>query len=283
MAAAAIPFLVKAAPAIAQSVGGLFQTLFSGRKKAQREMEAQLDKSPAYTANKGISDYYQEALNRYNENPMQTAMYQNQMRNAQRVTAQGIGALQDRRSALAGIGRLAQVQNDASQNALAQAERLKESRFSTLGQAAGMKAGEERRAFDINVMTPYQRRLQMAQMKASAANARSDAGMQNLFGGAANLSMLASSGKLGGLFKKKEGSVTAPAAATSTVQSQSASPSFGSDFNLGTGVDFSSAYGAGSALGSAMGTFASGVRPMHQNQPAWNKFNNAFMPKRTLY
>jgi hypothetical protein len=190
MAAAAIPFLVKAAPAIAQSVGGLFQTLFSGRKKAQREMEAQLDKSPAYTANKGISDYYQEALNRYNENPMQTAMYQNQMRNAQRVTAQGIGALQDRRSALAGIGRLAQVQNDASQNALANAERLKESRFSTLGQAAGMKAGEERRAFDINVMTPYQRRLQMAQMKASAANARSDAGMQNMFGGLSNLSMM---------------------------------------------------------------------------------------------
>lgn len=190
------PALLMAAPAIAQTVGGLFQTLFSGRKKAERQMEAMLDKSPAYSANKGISDYYQEALNRYNENPMQTAMYQNQMRNAQRVTAQGIGALQDRRSALAGIGRLAQVQNDASQNALAQAERLKESRFSTLGQATGMKAGEERRAFDINQMTPYQRRLQMAQMKASAANARSDAGLQNMFGGLGNLSTLMGAKKL---------------------------------------------------------------------------------------
>lgn len=272
-----------AAPAIAQTVGGLFQSLFSGRKKAQKQMEGLLDKSPAYTANKGISDYYQEALNRYNENPMQSAMYQNQMRNAQRVTAQGIGALQDRRSALAGIGRLAQVQNDASQNALANSERLKESRFATLGQATNMKAGEERRAFDINVMTPYQRRLQMAQMKAGAANARSDAGMQNLFGGAANLSMLASSGKLDGLFGKKSASAAAPTTTANAVQAQSSLPSFGSDFNLGTNVDFSSAYGAGSALGSAMGTFASGVRPMQQNQPAWNKFNNAFMPKRTLY
>ena len=122
-------------------------------------------------------------------------MYQNQMRNAQRVTAQGIGALQDRRSALAGVGRLAAIQNDASQNALAQAERMRDARFGQLGQATQMRAGEERRAFDINQLTPYQRRLQMAQMKASAANARSDAGMQNVFGGLSNLSKLTSLGK----------------------------------------------------------------------------------------
>lgn len=190
----ATPFLLKAAPAIAQSAAGLFQNLFSGRRRAQNQMEGLLDKSPAYTPNRGISDYYQEALSRYNENPMQTAMYQNQMRNAQRVTAQGIGALQDRRSALSGVGRLAAIQNDASQNALAQAERMRDARFGQLGQAAQMRAGEERRAFDINQLTPYQRRLQMAQMKASAANARSDAGMQNIFGGLSNLSMLTSLG-----------------------------------------------------------------------------------------
>jgi hypothetical protein len=183
-----MPLPLAAVPAIAQSVGGLFQTLFSGRKKAQREMEAQLNNSPAYTPNKGISDYYQESLNRYNENPQQSAIYQNAVRNAQRTTAQGIGALQDRRSALAGVGRLAAIQNDAMANATAQAESRRDARFSQLGQATNMKAGEERRAFDINVLTPYQRRLQMAQMKASAANARSDAGMQNMFSGLSNIS-----------------------------------------------------------------------------------------------
>jgi len=183
-----MPLPLAAVPAIAQSVGGLFQTLFSGRKKAQREMEAQLNNSPAYTPNKGISDYYQESLNRYNENPQQSAIYQNAVRNAQRTTAQGIGALQDRRSALAGVGRLAAIQNDAMANATAQAESRRDARFSQLGQATNMKAGEERRAFDINVLTPYQRRLQMAQMKASAANARSDAGLQNLFSGLSNVS-----------------------------------------------------------------------------------------------
>ena len=185
--------LLAAAPAIAQTVGGLFQTLFSGKKKAQREMEGLLDKSPAYTPNKGISDYYQESLNRYNESPQQSAIYQNAMRNAQRITSQGIGALQDRRSALAGISRLAAVQNDATQNAFAQAEGRRDARFSQLGQATNMKAGEDRRAFDINVLTPYQRRLQMSQMKASAANARFDAGLQNAFSGLSNAATALSS------------------------------------------------------------------------------------------
>lgn len=184
MAAAA---LLAAAPAIAQTAAGVFQSLFSGRKKAQREMEGLLDKPPAYTPNKGISDYYQESLNRYNESPFQSAIYQNAMRNAQRVTSQGIGALQDRRSALAGVGRLAAIQNDATQNAVAQAEGRRDARFGQLGQATNMKAGEERRAFDINVLTPYQRRLQMSQMKASAANARFDAGLTNAFSGMSNL------------------------------------------------------------------------------------------------
>lgn len=183
------PALLAAAPAIAQTVGGLFQSLFSGRKKAQKEMEGLLNKSPQYTANKGIADYYQESLNRYNESPYQSAIYQNAMRNAQRVTAQGLGALQDRRSALAGVGRLAAIQNDATQNAVAQAEGRRDARFSQLGQATQMKAGEDRRAFDINVMTPYQQRLQMAQMKAGAANARFDAGLQNMFGGLSNAGM----------------------------------------------------------------------------------------------
>ena len=180
------------------------------------------------------------------------------------------------------MGRLAAIQNDAMANATAQAESRRDARFSQLGQATSAKAAEDRRAFDINVMTPYQRRLQMAQMKAGAANARSDAGMQNMFGGLSNLSMMGATGNLKGLFAKKAGNAAA-SVAQNIPQSQGASPSFGNDFNLNTGVNFDAANAAGSALGSALGTFASGVRPMQQNVPSWNKFNNIFTPKRTLY
>lgn len=215
-----------AIPAIAQGVGGLFQSLFSGRKKAQREMEGVLNNSPKYTANKGIADYYQESLNRYNESPYQSAIYQNAMRNAQRVTAQGIGALQDRRSALAGVGRLAAIQNDATQNAVAQAEGRRDARFSQLGQATQMKAGEDRRAFDINVMTPYQQRLQMAQMKAGAANARHDAGLQNMFSGLSNTTLALS---------QKPSSTQGQTLATgSTMQSTVSQPKMGALSSYGS-------------------------------------------------
>ena len=264
-----------AIPAIAQGVGGLFQSIFSGRKKAQREMEGLLDKSPTYNPNKGIMDYYQESLNRYNENPMQSAMYQNQMRNAQRVTAQGLGALQDRRSALAGVGRLAAIQNDASQNALAQAESRRDARFGQLGQATQMKAGEDRRAFDINVLSPYQRRLQMAQMKAGAANARFDAGLQNMFGGAANAGLALSA---------KNPLMQGQGSQTGGITQSATTPSLANNsFNLDTGVNFDSAYGAGSQIGSMMGTFASGAKPMSASNTGWNRFSNTFTPKRQMY
>ncbi len=257
------PALLMAAPAIAQSVGGLFQTLFSGRKKAQREMEAQLNNSPAYTPNKGIADYYQESLNRYNENPQQSAIYQNAVRNAQRSTAQGISTLQDRRSALAGVGRLAAIQNDAMNNATAQAESRRDMRFGQLGQATGMKAGEERRAFDINVLTPYQRRLQMAEMKASAANARNDAGLQNLFGGLSNVSKaLMPMGAKTDVALPETQTQSMPRMLEETVSSRPTSPlsSFGSQVSVNSFKPMS-------------------IFQRQANPATWNKFNNAFMPK----
>jgi hypothetical protein len=184
----ALPLL--ALPALAQTGAGLFQSIFSGRKKQERELEKQLGQSPMYQANKGISDYYQQALNRFNENPYQSAQYQTAARNAQRLTSTGLSALQDRRSALAGVNRLVGVQNDALQNAAVQAEQQRNIRFNQLGSATQAQAGEQRRAFDINTMSPYLRRLQMQQMKTGAANARFDAGLSNIFGGLGSASTI---------------------------------------------------------------------------------------------
>lgn len=179
-------------PAGVQAATGLFQTIFSGRKKQERELEKQLGKSPMYQKDKGILDYYQKALSRYNENPYQSAQYQTGVKNAQRLTSTGINALQDRRSALSGINKLVGIENDAIQNAGVQAEQQRNVRFNQLGNATDAQAGEQRRSFEINTMSPYLRRLQMQQMKTGAANARFDAGISNLFGAAGSAASILS-------------------------------------------------------------------------------------------
>lgn len=179
-----------------QALTGLGQNLFSGRKKKERELEQYAKQSPLARESKSINDYYQQAMNRYKENPYQSQQYQVGARNVQRATAQGLGALQDRRSALGGISRLAQGQADALANLGANAEAQRNARFSQLGGAAQMKAAQDKYLFDINQMTPYNRMLALKQMKAQSANARAAAGLQTLAGGlsnAASIGMMAGS------------------------------------------------------------------------------------------
>lgn len=251
-------------PAAAQTAGGLFQTLFSGRKKAQREIEGMLKNQPMYRPSKDIADYYQESLNRYNENPYQSAQYQTAKRNAQRLTSTGLSALQDRRSALAGVNRLVGVENDALQNAAVQAEQQRNVRFNQLGSATGMKAGEDRRAFDINVQTPYQRRLQMAQMKAGAAASRYDAGLSNIFGG------IGSAASILGNAPKNE--ITTSDAAVNPI---------GSTPYGGATIQTTERLTPRSNLFQTLPT----LRPFSLQSMSgsnWNRFNQAFMPKNKL-
>jgi hypothetical protein len=188
------PFTIAAIAGGVQALGGAAQSIFSGRKKAENELNAFAKQSPLYKGSKSINDYYQQAMNRYNENPYQSQQYQLGAMNAQRATAQGIGALQDRRSAIGGISRLAAGQQNAMQNLGAQAEAQRSSRFGQLGQAAQAKTAEDYKMFDINQMTPYNRQLQLKQMAAQAANERHNAGLQmvgSALGGIAQAGMMA--------------------------------------------------------------------------------------------
>ena len=148
------------------------------QKRAQAALDRQAANSPLRKESKSLNDYYQQALNRYNENPYQSAAYQQAMQNARRTTASGLSALQDRRSAIGGISRLGGMERDASLGAVAQGEQMKAQRFSELGRATQMKKRDEDELFDINEMTPYQRKLQLEQMKGAAAGERYNAGMQ---------------------------------------------------------------------------------------------------------
>ena len=156
------------------------------QRRAQAALERQAANSPLRKESKSLNDYYQQALNRFKESPYQSAAYQQAMQNARRTTASGLGALQDRRSAIGGISRLGGLESGASQRAVALGEQMQAQRFNELGRATQMKKRDEDELFDINVMTPYQRNLQLEQMKGAAAGERYNAGMQMVGQGLSN-------------------------------------------------------------------------------------------------
>jgi hypothetical protein len=183
-----------------QALAGAGQAIFSGRAKRERELDALAKRSPLYKGSKSVDDYYQEAMNRYKENPYQSLQYQVGQKNIQRAMATGLSGLQSRGSAIGGIGRLFGAQTDAMANLGAQVEGQRNARFGQLGGATQMKTGEEYKKFDINQMTPYNRQLGLAQYKSQAANDRYNAGVQmvgSALGNAANVGMMSASGGKG--------------------------------------------------------------------------------------
>jgi hypothetical protein len=174
-------FAVVGISAAAISVGVGTASAITGntrQKRAQRKLDELAQNSPLYKSDKSIDDYYQKALSRFNENPYQSQQYQMGAMNARRATAQGLGALQDRRSAIGGISRLEAGQNAAMQNLGAQAEAQRNQRFGQFGNATQMKNTEYQREFDFNKLTPYNRKLQLEQMKGAAGGEQFNAGMQ---------------------------------------------------------------------------------------------------------
>ena len=157
------------------------------RKRREKELDEYAQQSPLYGGSKPISEYYQQALNRANENAYQSQQYQMGAMQARRATAQGLGALQDRRSAIGGISRLEAGQNYAMQNLGAQAEAQRNARFGQLGGATQMKNADLMQQFDINKMTPYNRKFGLKQMKTQAANQQYAQDVQNTFSSLNNL------------------------------------------------------------------------------------------------
>jgi hypothetical protein len=181
-AAGATPWgaIAQAGLGLFQGIGGMIQ-----QKKATKQLENM--QSPTYTANQGIMDYYNKALQRYNVDPYQTSMFKMQQQNANRGLASGLNALQGRRAALAGVSNLVQGYNDSSLKAGAAAEQQQGQNLSQLGQAAGAKAGEEQRAFQINQQDPFERKYNLKSMKAGGGVDIMNSGISNIFGAANTL------------------------------------------------------------------------------------------------
>lgn len=176
---------------------------YFGAKKARKQLEGL--QSPTYSPAKSISDYYSEAKQRYNTSPYASTLYNTQLQNINRNTNQGLAGLQSRRLGIGGVSSLIQGQNDAMLKAAGAAEQQRDQRFGQYGQAANAMAGEERQAFNINKMMPYERKYNLLAMKAQANNQLMNAGIQNIAGGATTAAM-GSSGLSGMSGMKNSGS-----------------------------------------------------------------------------
>lgn len=177
-----LPFLAAAQMGIGaiQGIAGLIQN-----KRATKQLENM--QSPTYTQNKSILDYYNKSLAKYNVNPYNTDLYRMQEQQANRGMASGLGALQGRGQALAGVNQLVQGRNDSLLRAGAEAEQLQRQDLNRLGQAAGMKTAEDQRAFEINQMQPFERKYNLTASKAGGGADIMNAGLSNIFGGASTL------------------------------------------------------------------------------------------------
>lgn len=170
--------------AIAQAGLGLVQTGlgYFGQKKATKELERM--QSPTYTKNKGILDYYNKSLSKYNVNPQNTDLYRMQEQNANRSLSSGLSALSGRGMALGGVNNLVQGRNDALLKASAAAEDRQGQDLNRLGDAARLKAGEEQNEFNINQQQPFERKYNLKALKASGGVDVMNSGISNIFGAA---------------------------------------------------------------------------------------------------
>lgn len=174
------------------SVGmGTAQMISANKGRRRAELEAKAQNSPIYKPSKSIQSYYQEAKNRYQESPYQSQQYQVGAKNIRQAMASGVSGLQDRRSAIGGINRLAGAEANAMQNLAASADAQRAQRFGQLGQASQAMGGEERMEFDINKQTPYNRNLQLAQWRAQTAAEQEQAGLSTIGNALSNLGTFA--------------------------------------------------------------------------------------------
>lgn len=162
---------------------GAIQTGLGLIKQGRAAHQLQNLQSPKYNQNQSILDYYNKALSKYNVNPYQTDLYRMQEKQADRGLASGLSALQSRGQALAGINNLVQGRSDNLLKAGAMAEQQQQQNLNRVGQAAQLKAGEDKAAFNINEQAPFERKYNLLAMKASGGTNIANAGLTNLFGG----------------------------------------------------------------------------------------------------
>ncbi len=179
---AGIGSIIQGVTGAAQAIGGAIR-----EHKNTKKVE---DLANNYKPNQGILDYYNKALQKYNVNPYQTNLYKMQEQQSNRGLASGIGALQSRGQALAGINSLVQGRNDSLLKAGAQAEQMQGQDLNRLAGATAMKAQEEK--------YPFEMKYNLYSAKAGGGAQQLNAGLANLYGAGSSMSQMAMLNKMYG-------------------------------------------------------------------------------------
>ena len=198
---------------------GIYQGINANNRadEAQARIDKLAKNSPIYKPDKSIQDYYQQALNRYNENPFQSAGYVESLKQANRTAANVLKAGQSRGAAIGMAPRIDQMVQDQKDRAISGAVQNKSAQFSQLGSATNMKGGQTAKAFDINQLTPYNTRLGLDQMQLSAANEQFGGGVQTAISGISNLGAIGAKGLYKDWFDQNKLDKAAKAAGKKTV------------------------------------------------------------------
>jgi hypothetical protein len=163
---------------------GVGQALFGGisaanaaadARREQRILEKRAATSPLQKESPELAQFYKQAESRYQENPFTTPYYLETVKQGDRAAANALGAMQTRGAALGSVGRINQILADTKNRGIAGAVQNKNAQFSQYGQAAQARAAEQNRLFNVNQQAPYERMLQLQQMKTQAANERTNA------------------------------------------------------------------------------------------------------------
>lgn len=199
-ALAALPLLTKIGlgAAAAQGVMGVMQALTSGARKREREVEKLAGQSPTDSGSRELEGFYNEALRRYQQSPYQSAEFVMGKNLAERGQATALQALTQRNQGLAGAARSESINKNKIYQLLREEEMKRRQDFGILGQAGRQLAQRKLTQFDINQMTPYNRKFGLAQMKAQAANERKNAGIQMLGGALSNAASIGMASAMGG-------------------------------------------------------------------------------------
>lgn len=187
------PFTLSMIASGIQTGIGALQSASAAKKRnaAISKLEQLAANSPLQKESKTLNDYYKESLNRYKENPFTTPYYLENLKQSERAATQALGALQTRGAAIGGASRINRILADAKNRGVAGAMQNKNAQFGQLGSATQMKRAEERELFDINKMTPYNRRLQLQQMAAEGYASDKSAYDQAVQSGISNLATTA--------------------------------------------------------------------------------------------
>ena len=99
---------------------------------------------------------------------------------------------------MAGVPTLIGNQNNSLLNAAVRSEQEKARQFGVVGQAAGMKTGEDKAAFQQNEVYPFESRYNLMSMNAAGNRADQRQNTQNAFNNASGAASILAGGDGGG-------------------------------------------------------------------------------------